>query len=224
MKKIAVLIVLFMGASAFAQTIPSYQEAGAMALGNSVGNASIETAKEKIKVFPAGFYFDVTEDGLSLQTEENKALFDAILTAYTDGVNEHNPVAVFNYANALLQYREEDENAAAVKQNRAYVLKVLDNALSLYPQDADLSDLKYKLLEEISEPAEETIENAATPAPKNLQQDRLRVLERKIASGGPNVTARDYHEAGRISESLGRHAAAETYYDMERNAGCEEMD
>ena len=46
MKKTAALIVLFMGTVAFAQTIPSYQEAGAMALGNSAGNASIEIAKE----------------------------------------------------------------------------------------------------------------------------------------------------------------------------------
>ena len=224
MKKIVTLSVLLLGMGVFAQTVPSYQQATEMALGHSADATRAKVAKEKIKVFPAGFYFDITEDGFSLRTDENETLFDAILVAYTDSVNEHNPVAVFNYLNALLQYKEEDSNVAAVKANQNHVLKMLDNAISLYPQDEDLANLKYQLLEQIYGPSEETAQDSTVSPSKKLQQDRLRMLERKIAAGGPNLTARDYHEAGLLSEKLGQHAAAETYYDMERNAGCEETD
>ena len=120
---------------------------------------------------------------------------DIIQTAYNVyRANPNNKVAAFNYANVVLKFGRLNGDGETAVNN---------------PQEAARIMKKLGATEEKSQSNDEIW---------------LKSFEQRLQSGSGNLTAQDYHRAGAISEKIGQHAAADMYYEMERNAGCENMD
>ena len=120
---------------------------------------------------------------------------DIIEVAYTVyRTNPNNDIAAFNYANAVLQLGRLNGDADTEINNS---------------QEAT------KIMQKLAKPKEEKM---------GSNEQWLKAFEERQRVAPEKLTAQDYHQAGEICEKLHRNAEADMYYEMERNAGCENRD
>ena len=194
-------------------------------------------ALEQVRQFPDGFYFDAQDRGEADTYSDRTNLF--YLAKETYEKNPNNFTAAYNYAAALLNEAKSDEFVSLPVNNAYEARKVLQAALKLNPKSIESLSLLNRAYEYII--FKEARQNdmmqgsvyfdryneASTEqyrAYASRSEERLKVLERRIDLKDKNLTPQDYHEAGLICEALGKHASADMYYEMERNAGCENQD
>ena len=231
MKKSILLVALILtGSVVFAQSYTYENQAYAQA-------AEQANRGEKIKQFPADFYFD---SACAEQTEKQNdrcnlsLLIKQRYEAYGESFED-----AYNYSAALLSVPETGiyfklplEQAEQARKILKQMIEVNPNAIETYR----LLDLAYEYIifgqrrsddYTICSRYYENFETASVQEYAAHQKEayaRLALLEKRIALHDENLSYSDYMEAGLINEAIGRHAMADMYYEMSRNAGCENQD
>ena len=191
----------------------------------------------QVERFPKSFYFDTEKRGDVDTYNDRRNLFYLAKETYEKNPQSFN--ATYNYGAALLSEIRVDE-FFFLPQNNAYEAReVLKKAISLNPKSVEtyrLLDLAYEYIIFAERRSNDCMagsrfydhyDEESTRAYSGKQAraaERLNVLERRIALQDEFLTSVDYHEAGLLSEALGLHSEADMYYEMERNAGCENED
>ena len=200
--KIVFLMLMMLGIGVFAQeyayTDPSYEQAARQVV-----------ALQQIEQFPEGFFNQAKQDNSTHNDRIN------LLSLAKQQYDNHQTVfaAAYNYGAVLLGENKIEEARNVLKQ-----------AVDMNSNNIDAYRLLTVAYERSIFGTEATYAQQERGEGLLKAQKRLEALERKIETKDPQLNAADYHEAGMICEKLGRHGEADMYYEMERNAGCENRD
>ena len=135
---------------------------------------------------------------------------------------------MYNYALVLIGSQKNNQPLYITEANALEANRVLQEAIKLNPQSLEsyrLLNLTYGyILEKGYAQPDDLFEDYVAAQGGEYLRKHLEILEQRINSQDPSLTARDYHEAGLICEKLGRHAFADTYYEMERSISDPNLD